>query len=49
MKDNNSDQFNYYMNESIEKANGNSEDKNKYEKKFELFRINLLKYIFCKK
>ena len=49
MKDNNSDQFNNYMNEAIEKANGNSEDKNKYEKKFELFRINLLKYIFCKK
>ena len=49
MKDNNSEQFNYYMKESIEKANGNSEDKNKYEKKFELFRINLLKYIFCKK
>ena len=37
------------LNESEEKMKENLDEKNKLEKKFELLRINLLKYIFCKK
>ena len=49
IKSNNLNNFNNFNNKSQGKIKENIENKDEYKKKFESFRINLLKYIFCRK